>query len=331
VFDTDISGGGSLFDTSGTTGTFTAVADAFEVVPISSVIDSPLNPGTAQFQVAGGTPVVFAGQEMILGDSTEPAYNGTFIVSQTGIGLIELEGVAFVSDAEGTFESPSIEITSTLHGLSEFDTLVIDTNESTDYDGGETIYNVQTNTFQINREFTVTHSGDWDTSGIDQTDPRVLASNNPGFVDSKYIVTAFVNDNSTANGAIVNNTFTDMVFGNLISGTTMERWKLVDDATGIFEYTGNEPFDGSITFDFTVESSGGSQDFRFKWQHDTGSGFVDLPDDVEALVNVGNNSQSVTKTFPLLATKGDQIKPQITRNSGTSGITTQYATIFATQ
>jgi len=58
---------------------------------------------------------------------------------------------------------------------------------------------------------------------------------------------------------------------------------------------------------------------------------TDLPDNVEVLVAVGSDAQSVTKTFPLKANPGDQFRPQITRNSGTSGITTTYATIFATE
>ena len=126
-----------------------------------------------------------------------------------------------------------------------------------------------------------------------------------------------------------------MVFGTgaggIIGGSTGERWKIINAITGIYEYTGNKPFDGYISFDFTVLSSGGAQDFRFKWLKDTGSGFVDLDDNVEALVNVGSGAQSVTKTFPLMASKGDQIKPQITRNSGASGVTTTYATMYATQ
>jgi len=75
-----------------------------------------------------------------------------------------------------------------------------------------------------------------------------------------------------------------MVFGTagsaLIEGSTIERWKLIDELNGTFEYTGNEPFDGLITFDFTVVSSGGSQDFRFEWVHDVGahlSSFLDFP------------------------------------------------------
>jgi len=98
---------------------------------------------------------------------------------------------------------------------------------------------------------------------------------------------------------------------------------------GTFECVSLEPVDGPLTFDFTLLSSGGSVDFRFKWEIDTGSGFEDLPDAVESLVDVGNDAQSITKTFPLAANKGDKIRPQITRNSGTSTITVTYATIYA--
>ena len=60
-----------------------------------------------------------------------------------------------------------------------------------------------------------------------------------------------------------------------------------------------------------------------------GGGFADLTDNVEALVAVASDSSSVTKKFPLTASNSDRIKPQITRNSGSSGITTSFATIFA--
>ena len=152
--------------------------------------------------------------------------------------------------------------------------------------------------------------------------------------DSNKIASAFVNDNSAANGAITNNVFTDMVFGTggsaLTPCSTIERWKLVDELNGTFEYTGAQPFDGNITFDFTVTATG-EADFRFKWQIDTGSGFADLDDNVEALAGLKDTATSVTKTFPLAANKGDQIKPQITRNSDSVGITTMYATIYVTE
>ena len=65
--------------------------------------------------------------------------------------------------------------------------------------------------------------------------------------------------------------------------------------------------------------------------HDIGAGFADLPDNVIMATDIGSNQKSATKTFPLSAVKGDQIKPQITRSSGASGVTTTYATFYATQ
>ena len=326
---------GNLFDTTGgATGTFTVVADSSVAsTGIDSVTDSS---GVARFNFTVG-PTMHINQEVVIsGFVTNTSYNGTFLITATGAGFFEVVTVAFGSDeAVGSFTSDSVTVTSTSHGLGNGQSLVIDSDLSTDYDGGAITYQAATNNFRINRTFTATQSGGWDTSPIDQTDERIIASVNPGFVDSKYIATAFVNDNSTANGAIVNNTFTDMVFGTggsaLIPGSTIERWKLVDELNGTFEYTGNEPFDGLITFDFTVISSGGVQDFRFKWEIDEGGGFGDLDDNVEALVNVGGDSVSITKTFPLRCVKGCQIKPQITRNAGSSGITTSYATIYSTQ
>ena len=193
-----------------------------------------------------------------------------------------------------------------------------------------------TNSFQINRvHIGPTETGTWDTAGVDQADPRMLAFSLSKFAVSNYIGGAFVNNNTTVNGAIVNNTFRDMTFGTpgnaLVQISTAEGWKLVDDVLCIFECVRNEPFDGNNNFDFTVISSGGTVEFRFKWLIDEGSGYVDFPDNVEALVAVGSSSQSVSKKFPLNSKKGDRIKPQITRNSGTSTIITSYATIYITQ
>lgn len=325
---------GPLFDVSGgSTGTFASIDDeTVSATTITSVTDSS---GVARFNFTVGPTMQVFQEAVISGFVTNTAYNITGIITAAGIGFFEISSIDFGSDETGSFRSDSVRIQSVGHGLGNGQTLVIDSDFTTDYDGEGTTYQAATNNFRLNRTFIATESGSWDTSGLDQSDPRMLAFNNPGFVDSKYLATAFVNDNTTANGAIVNNTFTDMVFGTggdaLVAATTIERWKLIDELNGTFEYTGDEPFAGLITFDFTVTSSGGAVDFRFRWEIDTGSGFGVLPDNVEALVNVGSDSASVTKTFPLAAVKGDQIKPQITRDSGTSGITTMYASILATQ
>lgn len=324
--------GGAVFDTSGTAPTaFTAVADnSIGATAISSVTDSS---GVAQFNHAGTTPPL-GSIVTISGFVTNTAYNATGRVTGSAASSFEVDFIAFGTDeASGSYLVTAVTLTSTAHGLANDTGVTIDGTVS--YDGGYVIYNVQTNTFDIAATFVATESGTWSTEGLDQTTPPVLAFTSPDIPMSNYIATAFVNNNATATGAIVNNTFTDMVFGTggsaLAAASTIERWRLNDEVNGTFEYIGNETFDGYITFDFTVASSGGIVDFRFKWEIDTGSGFVDLPDAVEALVAVGSDSLSVTKTFPLEASKGDLIKPQITRNSGTSGITSTYATIYATQ
>ncbi len=325
---------GANFNTSGSTASFTAVADSsVGVTSISSVTDSG---GIARFNFAVGPTMHVHQEAAISGFVTNTDYNVTGFITTTGLGFFEIASIAFGTDeGVGSFTSDSITVTSASHGLGNGVSLVIDTDLSTDYDGGAVTYQATTNSFRINRTFIATETGNWNTGGLDQTDPRVLTFLQQQEADSHYIATAFVNNNTTATGTIVNNTFTDLVFGTggsaLIAGSTLERWKLIDELNGTFEYTGNEPFDGLITFDFTVVSSGGTVDFRFKWEIDTGSGFVNLTDNVEALVAVSSSAQSITKTFPLVANNGDQIKPQITRNSGTSGITTSYATIYATQ
>ncbi len=332
--------GNTLFETASTaTGVIASVADASHLsTAITTVIDSG---GDARFAITAVGATIEVGQWVVhSGFTTNTDYNGDFIVTATtghtytaspfGPGG---DAVAFGSNEAGTLDTNSVEITDTAHGLVEGDSLSINTDASGDYDGGYQVLSGETaNTFRINAVWTQTRTGTWSNGGLDQSDPHVLTSGNPSYGDSQYIATAYVNDNGTNHGSITNNTFKDCVFGTggsaLVAGSTMERWKLVDDVAGVFEYTGLEPFDGSITFNFTSVSSGGSQEFRFKWAIDTGSGFGNLPDDVEVLQEIGSDAANMSKTFPLHAQKGYQIKPQVTRNTGGSNLTTSYATIY---
>lgn len=167
--------------------------------------------------------------------------------------------------------------------------------------------------------------------GLDEKSPSISVQDSPPQKSSKNIACAYVNNNATVVGPIVNNVFTDLVFGivsaALIECANIERWALVDEVNGILEYQGLEPFDGAIGFTFSAVSSGGSQEFRFKWQKDTGGGFVDLVDDVQTLIDVGNTAAAGGLTVPLQANTGDQIKPQVTRNAGSSGLTVLYFSV----
>lgn len=310
---------------------FTAVADAS---PSTGTITASASNGSDGTTVSC-TTTYFEDEEVTISGAT--ASDGIYQIFNVVAGVsFDIIRTFTVSDTAGSVDSNRLTLTLvTAHNTLVGD--LIDVENSNFYNGFYIMLNFpSTDVAEINGVFVATDTGDYkDGGGLDQRDPRVLAIGNSPFRDSHFIATAYVNNNSTANGTIVNNTFTDMVFGTagsaLIAGSTMERWKLVDELNGTFEYIGNEPFDGDITFDFTVTSAGGTVEFRFKWLMDSGSGFAVLPDDVEALIDVASNTRSVSKTFPLAADKGDQIKPQITRNSGNSTITTSYATIFASQ
>ncbi len=306
----------------------TAVADASIANGTITAMADNSDSGTT----ISSTSVYFDGEQVTISSTT--SYNGTFrifnVVASTSFDI----QVAFVADdATGTIVTERIGLTvGGGHGIVATDNIKVkDTNF---YNAFSTVLIAAATLITINGTFVSTNTGNIERDvSLDQTDPRVTGDSNPGTADSHSIASTHVNDNSTANGPIVNSTFTDMVFGTvgaaLIASSTMERVKLVNELNGTFECLVDD-FDGFITFDFTVQSTGGTVDFRFKWLKDIGSGFVDLEDVVESLVAVGSNAQSVTKTFPLMMNKGDQIKPQITRNSGTSGITTIYATIYAT-
>jgi len=279
------------------------------------------------------TTTFYDNEEVTITGTT--SYNGTFQIFNVVAGVSFDILVVFVADdATGSVDSVRLDITlSGGHGITAGNDLkIINTNF---YNGFVPALNVATNVLTINGTFISTNTGDIERElSLDQTDPRVRAFNNPQVADSHYIAGAFVNNNTTATGTIINNTNTDMVFGTvgsaLEASSTMERWKLIDELNGTFEYTGNEPFDGYITFDYTVEATA-EEEFRFKWVIDTGSGFSDLIDAVEALASLKDTATSITKTFPLKAVKGNQIKPELTRNAGTAGITTQYATIYVSQ
>lgn len=309
---------------------------------INSVADGTIANGSITAQADNGsggtthssTTTYFEDEEVTITGTT--SYNGTFQIFNVVAGVSFDTITTFVAnDATGTVATVRLAITlAGGHPITTQDSIKI--TGANFYNGFYTALNVATNLLTVNGTFIATDTGTVDDDvGLDQSDPRVTGFSNGKFVDSHYIACAHVNNNGTGTGTIVNNTFKDMVFGTagsaLLASTTMERWRLVDELNGTFEYIGHEPFDGQITFDFTLVSSGGTQDFRFKWQHDVGAGFVDLPDAVEALVAAANNSRSVTKTFPLFAEKGDKIKPQVTRNAGTSTLTTTYATIYAAQ
>ena len=327
---------GQLFNTDGADGTFTAAADAsITSTTINTVSDVG---GLAQFNFTVG-PTVFVGQQVIVvGFVSNTNYNQTITITAVGAGFFRSDSIRFGSgESGGSFTSNSVTLTDTSTPLIDGDTVNIDTTLATDYDGGSVVYNKLTNSFEVSRAFTSTQAGTWSTRGLEQSNNKVLATSNSNFLDSEYIACAFVNDNTDviAGGSITNGVFRDHDFGTagsaLIECTNAQRFKLIDEINGTFEYTGNEVFDGTMASDLTSVSTGGAVEFLFKWQKDVGAGFVDLDNNIINMDEIGGTAGSTSGHVVMILDKGDLIKPVFTRDSGASSYTVRYFNCTTTE
>ncbi len=202
----DISGciftGGQLFDTSGATGEFTVVADAS--VPTETITSVSDSSGVARFNFSA-PPTLFVNQEVVIsGYGTRTSFNGTHIITATGAGYFEVASIDYEAGVDsGSFISNSVTMTDTGTTLSDGDQITICTTNSTDYDGGAIVYNQLTNTFQINKTWGATESGTWSQAGLDQSDARVVAHDNPDYADSRYLAFGHIEENPLVNTTVI--------------------------------------------------------------------------------------------------------------------------------
>lgn len=253
---------GAIFDTTGgATGTFATVADAaVSLEEITSVTDSG---GVARFNGLFGA-ILFVNQEVdIVNFVTQTNYNQTGIITATGAGFFEIASIAFTgNDTTGDFSSNSITCGEVGTALIDGDTLTIKTTLGAQYDGPATVYNQLVNSFQINRTFSITRAGTWNTAGLDQTDPRVLASDNPGFANSEIVAFGSMNANANTTAA-VDGTYAALDVTGFIDNAISERFKLIDAVACIYEFTGNEPCSCFVTGFIWATKSGSTGNYRF--------------------------------------------------------------------
>lgn len=311
---------GNYFETNGTTGTFTEVADAS--IPNTFLGVSSGTNGVVRFAYAGA---LFINQEVIIGGYTvNTNYNGTFTITDAQSNWFEIAVAFGAMETGGSFIANSITLTDVGTTLVDGDTLTIEASTESGYDGGAIIYNQLVNSFQVSKTFTSNDIGIWNTSGLDQSDPRVLSSNNPSQASSKYIGAGYMNGNTVSNTVgskpITNGAYTDLVLGGvgISKASNIERWKVIDPVLCILEYIGNEPFTGFIDYNLSSVSVGGSIEFRYKWVIDKGTGYQDLSDNKYSKNVISTTTLSTSDKIPLAVVQGDRVKPQITRMTGSS-------------
>lgn len=255
----------SIFDTSdGTTGSYTAVEDnSIASTSITSVTD---NGGVAVFNHTGTSPEL-GSTVVISGFTTNTDYNGTFIVSSVSVGIFECESqgiaIAFGSDeATGSFTMTGITVTSTAHGLSQGQTLLLDATLSTQYDNGYKIYNIQTNSFDVNTTFGTTQVGTWDTAGIAQDNTSIVVNLALENKDSKSVAFGFTNANTTLT-TVTDGTYAAIDVTGFSEETVTEKFKLINSVDGIFELTALQDFAGFLSGSLSAVKTGSTENYRF--------------------------------------------------------------------
>jgi hypothetical protein len=163
---------------------------------------------------------------------------------------------------------------------------------------------------------------------LTQKSLKVVSAANNIMPDSQRIGSAYIKDNVAITNPVTSGQWYDINFGTgLLAGSNIERFTLVDAATGALRYDGETTFDGTIHVALSAISTGGDRVFNFRFVKDSGSGFAVLPDDMVASVEIGAITGSASLLVAVSMESGDIIKPQVTRVDGTSTITVQQYSV----
>ena len=253
--------GGTLFNQTESTGTFTAVADAsLTTVTIDNVTDVA---GNARFNYT--VPSLYVGQEVIIaGFLTYTLYNQTGIISATnGSTWFEVDGQLYLGSENGTggFTTNSVTLTDTATALANGDSITLNTDGSTAYDVGTNVYHKLTNSVQVNAPWSATATGAWSTKSLEADSRYVEVSDSGAETSSGNYSFGTVNANATSTTIASSNTYQAMNVAG-ITQPNFELWKMIDATNGIFEYTGINTFSGALIGTVTATKAGGTQLFR---------------------------------------------------------------------
>lgn len=162
---------------------------------------------------------------------------------------------------------------------------------------------------------------------LDETDPRVEATDNTGQKPSMNIGSVIVNANLVPTAIATVSTWTDLNLGGLaVAGSNIELWNSVDADTGELEYIGLEPMFGQLLAAFSIVTVGGARTFHFRVVKNGSP----LPDGVIAARQVGTVIGSATLLAPVTAVTGDLFRVQVQNIDNNSDIEIRYLSLSIT-
>ncbi len=258
-------GAGNFFEALGQAGTIISFADAsFTPFSINAVTDVG---GVARFNFFPG-PTVFVGMKVtITGFISNTTYNGTFIIDETdGTSFFKVLSIAFTgSEIVGDFESDSVTVGATAHGMSDDDDVNI--IQSISYLGGFNIYNALTNSFQINSVFTaeLIINQSFSSNSVDETDVRVNVRNSGQQKSSGLIGSVVVGGNTVDTVISTAGVFVDLnLNGGAEPGANMEGFTMMDQTTGEVRCDAPAPKSITLTGLIAAASQGGASRYEFQ-------------------------------------------------------------------
>ncbi len=305
---------GQSFFTTGTTGAVTLFADAS--VPAEAVTSVTDSGGVARFNFAA-PPTLYVGQTVVLSTFTNYE-NVTATITATGAGYFETNADYNGADT-GSFLSDSVTVTSATHGLSELDAVLL--TDTMEYNHGSAIYNVQTNTFQVNMEWhTAETSGTWNDGSLDHTSKYVTSLHNGTQQDSNPAPSFNVADNATTTTTTTG--WGAVVFGTagsaLLTGNTNENFTLLDDVSGLIRYEGLDPLTIKLNPSISMVKTGGAVEHQFRLFKTTGTPAFD-PHTVKRSISTSTGAASLNCSAFL--NPGDEFRLEVKATTTGSVIT----------
>ncbi len=247
-----------------------------------------------------------------------------FGVSNVGSGLICSDG--FFVGVHDTFWSNSVDMNDSFIHIDSNISRVSITNSGFNMGANpnERMVDIDaafTGEVIINTVFAIPTGQMFDGAGLDEKSIYVNSRNVTNNIDSKSIGTAFIKNNVTETTIATQNVWVDFnLNAGVIGGSNLERFTLTDTTTGELTYIGLEPFSGTVIYSVTGVSAGGAQEFAFR---EVKNG-LELPDAVEASIELGTDKLSTTVIVSLELVTGDTIRPQTKNNDGTSNVTISH-------
>lgn len=184
----------------------------------------------------------------------------------------------------------------------------VDIQYTISYDGGYTVINPLSTTFDISATYAGTGTGRWSTGSLDEKNKYVNCDNNGSQPDSVKVVGAYVTNNANTTSVSAINTWYPVNVSPMIQSETTSQFTVINSTTGEIRYNGIRPFNGIATVSISAYKSGGANSYAFRLYKTVGDTPLDNISTSRELTTVVGNLGLVS---PITLNPGDQFRLEV--------------------